>query len=88
MYTIVLNKLAPKTCTKAPMSEPDPLKRAELRLQEVDKLKLRKFVNPEDIVQGQSKLNFGASRSSELPISEPLTPLCARQPSWPTSSPR
>lgn len=57
-YTILLNHLAPKVCTKAPLNEKDLTKRAELLLQEADKVKLRKFVSPSDIVEGNSKLNF------------------------------
>jgi DNA repair exonuclease SbcCD ATPase subunit len=58
VYTILLNHLAPKVCTKAPMNEKDLTKRAELLLQEADKVKVRKFVAPTDIVEGNGKLNF------------------------------
>lgn len=57
-YVILLNHLAPKVCTKAPLDEKDPAKRAELMLKEADKVKARKFVNPSDVVEGNSKLNF------------------------------
>jgi hypothetical protein len=43
--------LAPEKCSRDPLNEPDLLKRAELMLQQADKVGVRKFVGPEDIVE-------------------------------------
>jgi hypothetical protein len=57
-YTYLLNQLAPGQCSLDGLREPDPLRRAELALQGADRLGCRKFVTPEDIVNGNAKLNL------------------------------
>ncbi|KJE96233.1 fimbrin [Capsaspora owczarzaki ATCC 30864] len=59
-YTILLSQLDPNRCTTAPLNESDLHKRAELVLQNADKLDppCRKFVTPKAIVAGNPKLNL------------------------------
>ena len=56
--TIVLKQVAPESCGMKPMSESDLMKRAELMLQEADKINCRKFVGPKEIVKGNQRLNL------------------------------
>eukprot|EP01120_Amphizonella_sp_Union-15-10_P012183 TRINITY_DN5373_c0_g1_i1.p1 TRINITY_DN5373_c0_g1~~TRINITY_DN5373_c0_g1_i1.p1 ORF type:complete len:527 (-),score=90.35 TRINITY_DN5373_c0_g1_i1:78-1658(-) len=74
-YTILLNQLDPNQCSKAPLNEKDLSKRAELVLQNADKLGCRKFVKPGDIVKGNPKLNlaFIANLFNSHPGLDPLT---------------
>jgi len=74
-YTILLNQLDKEKCGKHPMQESDLTKRAELVLQNADKLGCRKFVKPTDIVKGNPKLNlaFVANLFNEHPGLEPLS---------------
>jgi plastin-1 len=57
-YTVLLNQLAPGTCTKNPLKETDPMERAEKVLQEAEKLGCRKYLTPKAMVSGNPKLNF------------------------------
>lgn len=62
-YTVLLNHLtkgypAQDQCSKSPLQETDLLKRAELFLQESEKIKARDFLTPEDIVEGNSRMNL------------------------------
>lgn len=74
-YTIVLSQIAPNQCDTSPLNEPDLTKRAELTLQNADKIGCRKFVKPRDIVKGNPKLNlaFVANLFNTCPGLEPLT---------------
>jgi len=74
-YTILLNQLAPNQCDKAALNESDLTKRAEMVLNNADKLGCRKFVKPRDIVQGNPKLNlaFVANLFNTIPGLEPLS---------------
>lgn len=74
-YTILLNQLAPNQCSRAPLQQSDPLKRAEMVLDNADKLECRKFVTARDIVKGNPKLNlaFVANLFNTHPGLEPLT---------------
>lgn len=75
-YTILLNQLD-KKCDKAALSESDLTQRAEMVLQNADKLDppCRKFVTAKDIVRGNPKLNlaFVANLFNNHPGLEPLT---------------
>jgi hypothetical protein len=51
----VLKQVAPE-CSLAPLEQPDLLQRAELLLVEADKIGCRKFVTPNEIVNGHPKL--------------------------------
>jgi len=74
VYTILLNQLAPKQCDKKALQENDKLKRAEMVLNNADKLGCRKFVRPRDIVAGNPKLNlaFVANLFNTCPGLEPV----------------
>lgn len=74
-YTVLLNQLAPDQCSRSPLQEKDLLKRAELMLQNADKLKCRAYVTPKSITKGNFKLNmaFVANLFNEHPGLEPLT---------------
>ncbi|XP_064635639.1 plastin-1-like [Lineus longissimus] len=60
IYTVLLKQIAPteKGVTDHPLSECDKLRRAELMLEEADKLDCRQFVTPKEVVNGNTKLNF------------------------------
>ena len=75
ILTTVLHRIAPECCTMAPMREHDLSDRAELMLQEADKIECRKFVTPREIVRGHPKLNlaFVANIFNTRPGLEPLT---------------
>ncbi|XP_036611318.1 plastin-1 [Trichosurus vulpecula] len=66
-YLHLLNQIAPKghtdgepsiTIDLSGLNERNDLKRAELMLQEADKLGCRQFVSPADVVSGNPKLNL------------------------------
>jgi len=73
-YTILLNQLAPKKCDKKALQESDKNKRAELVLQNAEKIECRKFLKPKDIVNGNAKLNlaFVANLFNTCPGLEPV----------------
>jgi plastin-3 len=60
IYTYLLNQIAPVDAgvDMAALHEPDPLRRAEMMLQQADKLGCRSFLTPEDVVGGVYKLNL------------------------------
>jgi hypothetical protein len=58
ILTIVMNQIAAECCTKHPMTENDLTQRAELMLQESDKIGCRKFTTPVQIVRGNQRLNL------------------------------
>jgi hypothetical protein len=72
-YTLLLNQLD-KKCDKRALNESDPHKRAELVLQNADKIGCRKFLRPNDIVKGNNKLNlaFVANLFNTCPGLEPV----------------
>lgn len=60
-YTILLKQICPPDIhgvDMAPMREQDHFKRAEMMLQNADKMYCRKFVRPGDVVAGNPKLNL------------------------------
>ncbi|KAB5591427.1 Fimbrin [Ceratobasidium theobromae] len=57
-YTILLNQLKPAECSRAPLQERDPLKRAEMVLQNADKIGCRKYLSAQAMVAGNPKLNL------------------------------
>ncbi|KAJ4396272.1 fimbrin [Gnomoniopsis smithogilvyi] len=61
--------------TRAPLQERDLLQRAELVLQDADKLGCRKFLTPKSLVAGNPKLNlaFVANLFNTHPALEPIT---------------
>lgn len=58
ILTIVMKQIAPEFCTMKPMEEGDLSARAELVLQEADKIECRKFATPDSIVRGNARLNL------------------------------
>jgi hypothetical protein len=75
-YTILLKQIAPKEAgvdTKA-LSESDVNKRARMVLDNADKINCKKFVKPNDIVNGHPKLNlaFVANLFNNYPALEPI----------------
>jgi len=73
-YTVLLAQIAPKRCNRDPLKETDTTKRAELMLQNADKIECRKFVHPKDVVRGNHKLNlaFVANMFNTWPALEPV----------------
>ncbi|CEP63238.1 fimbrin LALA0_S07e05600g [Lachancea lanzarotensis] len=57
-YTILLNQLAPESCSRAPLQTSDLLQRAEQVLQNAEKLDCRKYLTPSSLVAGNPKLNL------------------------------
>ncbi|KAF9580094.1 Fimbrin, actin-bundling protein, partial [Lunasporangiospora selenospora] len=57
-YTILLNQLAPDLCSRGPLQERDLFSRAELVLQNAEKLNCRKYLSPQSMVAGNPKLNL------------------------------
>ncbi|KAI9772098.1 MAG: Fimbrin, actin-bundling protein [Geoglossum simile] len=74
-YTILLNQLAPETCSRAPLQTRDLLRRAEEVLQNADRLDCRKFLTPSSLVAGNPKLNlaFVAHLFNTHPGLDPIT---------------
>ncbi|GAA5807618.1 fimbrin [Mucor flavus] len=73
-YTVLLNQIEPESCSRAPLQEPDVLKRAELVLQNADAIGCRKYLTPKAMVGGNPKLNlaFVAHLFNTHPALEPL----------------
>ena len=61
VYAILLKEIAPHgsgVSSVEVMLEKDPMKRAEVMLQQADKLGCRHFISPKDVVEGIYKLNL------------------------------
>jgi len=73
-YTVLLAQIAPQHCNRNPLQESNTTKRAELVLQNAEKLECRKFVRPTDIVKGNAKLNlaFVANLFNTWPALAPM----------------
>jgi len=73
-YTIVLHQVAPE-CSTSPLQESDLHDRAEKMLQEAAKIDCRKFVTPNEVCRGNTKLNlaFVANLFNTRPGLEALT---------------
>ena len=74
-YTILLNQLAPETCSRSPLQTRDLLQRAEQVLHHADLLSCRKFLTPTSLVAGNPKLNlaFVANLFNTHPGLDPIT---------------
>jgi len=57
-YTYLLNQLDPAQCSLAALNETDPHRRAEIILDDAEKLGCRKYLTPNALINGNSKLNF------------------------------
>jgi len=73
-YTILLAQLAPQKCDKKALNEKDPMKRAEMVLENAGRVECRKFLRPRDIVAGNAKLNlaFVANLFNTIPGLDPV----------------
>ncbi|GLI80640.1 fimbrin [Penicillium ochrochloron] len=74
-YTVLLNQLAPETCSRSPLQTRDLLQRAEEVLTNAEKLDCRKFLTPTSLVAGNPKLNlaFVANLFNTHPGLDPIT---------------
>ncbi|OKL60750.1 Fimbrin [Talaromyces atroroseus] len=74
-YTVLLNQLAPETCSRGPLQTRDLLQRAEEVLSNAEKLDCRKFLTPTSLVAGNPKLNlaFVANLFNTHPGLDPIT---------------
>ena len=74
IYTNLLNQIAPTEAnvTKNALKEENLVKRAEKTLEEADKMDCNEFVTPQDIVNGQERLNlaFVANLFNKFPALE------------------
>ncbi|RCH92708.1 fimbrin [Rhizopus azygosporus] len=74
-YTVLLNQLKPESCSRAPLQERDLLKRAEMILDNAERINCRKYLTPTALVAGNPKLNlaFVAHLFNTHPGLDPLT---------------
>ncbi|KAI8089077.1 fimbrin [Halteromyces radiatus] len=74
-YTVLLNQLKPDQCSLAPLQEYDTLRRAEMVLDNADRIECRKYLTPKALVAGNPKLNlaFVAHLFNTHPGLDPLT---------------
>ena len=74
-YTILLNQLNKSLCDKSALDEPDKKKRAKKVIENAKKLGAEAYINPDDIVAGNNKLNtlFVASIFNAYPGLSPAT---------------
>lgn len=74
-YTVLLNQIAPETCSRSPLQTRDLLQRAEEVLQNAERLECRKFLTPTSLVAGNPKLNlaFVANLFNTHPALDPIT---------------
>lgn len=75
IYTELINQIAPagSGVNKDAMSREDLLDRAEVMLEQADKIKSRAFVTAKDVVKGQERLNlaFVANLFNNFPALDP-----------------
>jgi len=57
-YTIVMNRIDPTNCSKAPLQESNKTKRAVMVLDNAKRMGIKPFVKPKDISSGNEKLNL------------------------------
>ncbi|KAI8580720.1 hypothetical protein K450DRAFT_235628 [Umbelopsis ramanniana AG] len=74
-YTVLLNQLKPDVCSRAPLQERDLLTRAEMVLDNAEKIECRKYLTPTALIAGNPKLNlaFVAHLFNTHPGLDPLT---------------
>ncbi|KAJ2691125.1 fimbrin [Coemansia spiralis] len=73
-YTVLLSQLVPAQCSREPLREGDLMSRAELMLQNADRIGCRRYVSPKTVVNGNPKLNlaFVAHLFNTHPCLQPL----------------
>lgn len=57
-YAFLLNVLAPEFCNPATLDAKDPIERAKLVLDHAERMECKRYLKPEDIVEGYSNLNL------------------------------
>ncbi|XAR56752.1 hypothetical protein NMG60_11037338 [Bertholletia excelsa] len=57
-YAYLLNVLAPEHCSPATLDVKDPAERANLVLEHAEKMDCKRYLTPEDIVEGSANLNL------------------------------
>jgi plastin-1 len=57
-YIHLMHRLDPDKCSLDALNEIDPLKRAEMMLQNAEKIGCRSFVTAQDVVEGNERLNL------------------------------
>ncbi|KAJ2447782.1 fimbrin [Coemansia sp. RSA 2424] len=57
-YTVLLSQLVPAQCSRDALRESDPMRRAELMLQNADRIGCRRYVSAKTVVNGNPKLNL------------------------------
>ncbi|KAJ2741115.1 fimbrin [Coemansia sp. BCRC 34301] len=57
-YTVLLSQLVPSQCSREPLRESDLTSRAELMLQNADRIGCRRYVSAKTVVNGNPKLNL------------------------------
>ncbi|KAJ4841183.1 fimbrin [Turnera subulata] len=83
-YAYLLNVLAPEYCNPATLDAKDPMDRAKLVLDHAERMNCRRYLRPEDIVEGVSNLNLafvaqifhqrnGLSTNSNISFAEMMT---------------
>ncbi|KAI8636759.1 fimbrin [Parasitella parasitica] len=74
-YTVLLNQLKPESCTRAALQERDLIRRAEMVLDNAEKINCRKYLTPTALVAGNPKLNlaFVAHLFNTHPGLDPLS---------------
>ncbi|KAI7861601.1 fimbrin [Spinellus fusiger] len=74
-YTVLLNQLKPDICSRASLQQKDPLQRAEMVLENAEKIGCRKYLTATAMVSGNSKLNlaFVAYLFNTHPSLDPLS---------------
>lgn len=74
-YAVLLNQLKPEQCSRAPLQERDLIRRAEMILDNAEKINCRKYLTPTALVAGNPKLNlaFVAHLFNTHPGLEPLS---------------
>lgn len=70
-----MNQIKPDECSRAPLQEPDLMKRAEMILQNAESIGCRKYLTAKAMVSGNPKLNLAyvAHLFNTYPGLEPLT---------------
>ncbi|TIB64924.1 hypothetical protein E3P77_02933 [Wallemia ichthyophaga] len=73
-YTVLLNQLKPAQCSRDPLNQSDLYRRAEMILDNADKIGVRKYLTPNAMIGGNSKLNlaFVAHLFNTHPGLEPI----------------
>ncbi|EJT99170.1 hypothetical protein DACRYDRAFT_23790 [Dacryopinax primogenitus] len=73
-YTVLLNQLKPEECSRAPLQERDLPTRAEMVLQNADRIGCRKYLTPGSMISGNPRLNlaFVANLFNNWPGLAPL----------------